>query len=283
MSLKNKFFIVFSVCLLTACGHYSEDLAALDNPAVQDIEPAGGADFLTSLSGQYLALAKSENDEAMDYQAAKYFTQKAKLTRIGKFVPPAMVKEFNVPEDKIVQAQELRARLVKAIETQNTFENANKLAKAQAQYDSWLERLDDGHEEAGVAQEIEATLLSLSDPQADEVNYTLYFEPHQTDLGAGSAAKISEIAEFFTENPYYEVTVIGYTDGVAAEDASGTLATNRALSVRQALIDAGIPGFQIRVYREGEQAAFTPVADGTDAAFNRRASVILSLQDNRLM
>ncbi|MEM6781844.1 MAG: hypothetical protein AAF569_08275, partial [Pseudomonadota bacterium] len=177
MSLKNNVFALICALSISACGHYSEDLASMGSVAPQDIAPAAGNDFSSFLASEYMALAQEENRK-YDYQAARFYTEKAMAAQKGQSVPPASLREFDIPTQYQGKAQEKRERLVAALQIQKTPENYASLAKAQTQFDSWLEQMEEGHQEVDIqtcAESFDAAMLMLENPMANEVNFTLDF------------------------------------------------------------------------------------------------------------
>lgn len=163
--MKHTIFAL--VLLLGACGHYSQDLASLDgkmtNPAqpapyvtayasndLNAIETASGGpgvyydSFEKILAEDYYKLARYENDHAMDYKAAQYYTKKAKDATMGKQVQPGNLRQFDVPDSEKPQLIQARAQLDTALQTQRSPYTDPMLAKAVVCYDCWLDQAEEG-------------------------------------------------------------------------------------------------------------------------------------------
>lgn len=179
MKKINIISMVCAVFLVGGCDHYSDKLAAMNDVSggfsqnapqqiaynnlsdVAQIEPAAGGamasgiinratnvaskskKFSHYLKGQYIQLAKYEQDEAHDYAAAKYYTDKIEKLQSGDMVMPASLKDFNIPADKRGEMQEARASLVEAMKTYRSPENRQQLAVAQASFDCWMDQVED--------------------------------------------------------------------------------------------------------------------------------------------
>lgn len=286
MSLNKSIFSILSVCLLTACGHYSEDLAAMDRMNRMDtvvphlIEPAAGHSFNTYLASEYMALAHEENT-SYDYKSAALFTKKAKAAQQGKVPPPSKIDEYDLPEEAMKTATMKREKLVSALQTQNTPENYAALARAQVQFDKWLEESEEGHQQAAIkncSDSFEAAMMQLGNPLADEVNYTIHFGAQDTALTQGSITTIQDVARFFGENPDYDFMVIGHS--AYGRDT----AASRAGNVREALVQAGVPAMTIRAYTQKEQATFYKAsATPTPTAISERVNIILRKKPQPVM
>ncbi len=208
MMRELKFCAWASVILLGACTHYSEDLSSLEadmaKPVAvaaattteitspQEIAPAAGNMMMPAptpapmpavtamatpdalpqyLAREYYAMAKYENDKAYDYKAAKEFTQKAMASAKGKKVEPSKISAFDLNAQRARELNAARAELMAALAEQNTPENAQSLAKAQARYECWIERAEEAANDdhyASCKSEFEAAMATLTMPAAGE-------------------------------------------------------------------------------------------------------------------
>lgn len=280
MFLKKQALMVLSLGMLTACGHYSEDLASMDTVQPQDIAPAAGNDFSAYLAHEYMELAKQEN-AAYDYQAAMMFTNKAKAAQKGEEVSPFAFRDFEIDSQYEGEVEQKRLELLGALQSKNSPENYFTLAKAQTQFDSWLEQLEEGHQPKQIqtcAESFDAAMKKVENPLADEVNYTLTFASGSTNVQTTAQQKLHEAIRFYQENPQYGFTVIGYINNAAAEAGQYNIAVQRALNVRDMLIKAGIPSYQIEAYTGRQQAGLYPAAENSE-----RVNVIMRVPSEPAM
>lgn len=152
---------------LSACSHYSDDLAALDSQAIQSaptqvamsdtalatMTPAAGDEtpsvpFAELLAQEYLALAK-QNETAMDHKTARYFTVKAQAAKKGEAVAPGTPEQFGISGARADAVRSARAQLTAALKQNMTPNSQYALAKAQTQYDCWLDDVQDGRGDTG--------------------------------------------------------------------------------------------------------------------------------------
>lgn len=279
MFLKKQSLMILSLALLSACGHYSEDLAAMDAVAPQDIAPAAGNDFNSYLAHEYMALAKQEN-AVYDYKAAMMFTEKARAAQKGQEVTPFTLRDFDINEENREIVKQKRLQLIGALQSKNAPENYYELAKAQTQFDSWLEQLEEGHQGAQIKtcmDSFDEAMRKIENPSEDEINYTLDFTVGSTDIGAQGQQKIQEAVQFYQENPAYQFTVIGYINNETAEAGQSNIAVQRALNVRDLLIRAGVPSYSIQAYTGRQQAGIFP-ADNA-----QRVNIIMRAPENTAM
>lgn len=275
--------------ILGACGHYSEDLSSLDNqylksnatqvasvqPALQDISPAaGGAEFMTATNtaalGQYLArdyydLARYENDKAYDYAAAKLYTDKALNASKGKISAPSCIAAYRVPQDKLPELNEAREALIAALRSGQLGGSEAQLAKAQTNFDCWLERAeeasDDAHFasckegfEASMAQIImpaagtpaQGVISSIPAPSSVQM-FEIKFTGNTDAIDTAAFQSIEQCAAFMNtpQGTGYTAVITGFTP-IAGDEAARVMATSRALRVRDALVAKGVSAAAIK-------------------------------------
>ncbi len=205
--------LLASVFLLGACDHYSNELASLDGQyksapvqvaaTTQDlnaIETAAGGgasteNFNQTLARDYYALARYENDHAMDYKAAQYFTGKAKAATMGKEVQPGNPRQFDIPKDQQAPLIEARSSLVSALQTQRSPQTEPMLAKAVVCYDCWLDQAEEGKTGAAAtcADSFNQALSNLTMAMNNGSRVSVPFQPHQTALANHAGTHITQI------------------------------------------------------------------------------------------
>jgi outer membrane protein OmpA-like peptidoglycan-associated protein len=101
------------------------------------------------------------------------------------------------------------------------------------------------------------------------------FQTGKYQLKPAAMAKLDQIAEAL-KSKEQPITVYGYTDNVGGVDMNMTLSQNRAQSVRDYLVQKGIP--QDLISAQGKGPA-DPVSDNTSVegrAMNRRVELVVS-------
>jgi outer membrane protein OmpA-like peptidoglycan-associated protein len=117
-----------------------------------------------------------------------------------------------------------------------------------------------------------ATLDALPQPAAV---FLLYFDTATETLVPESAARLDQIKAQLARRPAPEILVIGHTDtvGGAGSEANDALSLRRAQSVRQLLIEVGIPAEQIVAQARGGRELMVATKAGIDEPQNRRVEI----------
>lgn len=103
----------------------------------------------------------------------------------------------------------------------------------------------------------------------------VFFETGKSDLSDESRVELNKAVELMETNPSMVIEVGGHTDNVGDDDFNMKLSHERAKSVRQYLVNAGIASERIQAKGYGET---TPVADNETEegrAANRRTEFII--------
>ncbi|MBS0512030.1 MAG: OmpA family protein [Proteobacteria bacterium] len=106
--------------------------------------------------------------------------------------------------------------------------------------------------------------------EVDEVGEALakiYFNLGQTELPADASASIATVVAALQAEPAKHALLSGYHDETGGAAVNAEVAKNRALSVRKALVDAGIPAERVLMRRPAVTLG------GADAAEARRVEI----------
>lgn len=90
------------------------------------------------------------------------------------------------------------------------------------------------------------------------------------EVSGSESSKISEVATAM-KSMNKTLIVAGFTDDRGTEEYNRGLGERRALAVRQALIDAGVPADKIQTVSFGEEMPADPGSSDSAWAMNRRA------------
>lgn len=108
------------------------------------------------------------------------------------------------------------------------------------------------------------------------VSYTVHFVTGSaTELTPESQPVITQMQAELARRPAAELVVIGHTDRAGSAEANDKLSTQRANSVRDILVAAGIPATRMEVAGRGEREPLIVTADGIAEARNRRVEINL--------
>jgi outer membrane protein OmpA-like peptidoglycan-associated protein len=115
------------------------------------------------------------------------------------------------------------------------------------------------------------TLLSAM-PPAPKV-FTLYFVEGTTQITPDSQATLDELRRLVTAAS--DVQITGHTDTTGDAASNDKLSVDRAIQVRAALVQQGLPVSNARVTGRGERELRVPTPDGVSEPANRRVEVII--------
>ncbi len=104
----------------------------------------------------------------------------------------------------------------------------------------------------------------------------IYFDYDSPQLKPSEQAKLNQVVTYLGANPTHGVIIEGHCDERGSNEYNLNLGDQRALSVRAALISAGIDGMRIQTRSYGEER---PVAFGHDESswhLNRRAEFVFT-------
>ena len=105
--------------------------------------------------------------------------------------------------------------------------------------------------------------------------FILYFETGGAVLTAASQAVLPDVVAEVRRRPAPDVAVVGHTDTVGGNDINVRISTQRAFSVRDLLIDAGLRRDVIEVSSHGENNLLVKTPDNTPEPRNRRVEVTI--------
>ena len=124
------------------------------------------------------------------------------------------------------------------------------------------------------AEEIQTTFgqALAAQPAAPQV-FLLYFRTGTTELVPDSQAQLPDIIATVTGRTAPDVSVVGHTDRAGSDEFNMRLSLDRAESVRDALVEAGLTIERIEVTSHGENNPLIPTADDVSEPRNRRVEV----------
>jgi outer membrane protein OmpA-like peptidoglycan-associated protein len=103
--------------------------------------------------------------------------------------------------------------------------------------------------------------------------YTLYFIEGTTQITADSQATLDALRKVVT--PTSDVQITGHTDTTGDVALNDKLSIERAVQVRAALVQDGLPVGNARVTGRGERELRVPTGPGVSEPLNRRVEVII--------
>lgn len=107
--------------------------------------------------------------------------------------------------------------------------------------------------------------------------FLIFFPAGSAQITSGFAPSLSEALTYLRANSglYRRIDVTGYSDTVGSREANQALGMQRAITVKGALVNDGIPAELIVVSSQGESDLLVPTGDGVREAQNRRVMIVV--------
>ena len=125
---------------------------------------------------------------------------------------------------------------------------------------------------AAVQQRYGAVLAAQPAPPQ---HFVVQFEANGSRLTAAAAAVLDQLRAALAGRPGADLVVTGHTDRVGSVEANDRLSLQRAQTVRDMLVAAGVPREAISVAGRGEREPAVATADEVAEARNRRVEIKL--------
>lgn len=272
----------FAVLALAACE--TDNLDSFN--AGQTASPSGSA-FDNALYGGYAALARDEQNPYGDYSsdtdARDQFSSRAVATANGDTVLPEMVADRMLPPGEVDGANDVRRRLVAALDAGGRDKAPAAAARAQVMFDCWLEQLEENYQPQDISRcrnglndalaEVDEALrpppVVAKAPQAEP--FLVFFDLDRSDITADSAEILRRAANVARASGAASISVVGHTDSSGSAAYNDALSIRRAEAVRDALAANGVSTDSITIEGRGEGDQLVPTADGVPEERNRRA------------
>jgi outer membrane protein OmpA-like peptidoglycan-associated protein len=140
--------------------------------------------------------------------------------------------------------------------------------------------------EVGASGRVSQSTISQQDVDSDfaraiaaqppePISFTLYFEEGSTVVLDASRETLSALFDEVARRQAIEVQVTGHTDTVGNRTDNDTLSTNRALVIKEMLVDQGLQADFIRAVGRGERELLVETDDDVSEPKNRRVEVIV--------
>lgn len=101
----------------------------------------------------------------------------------------------------------------------------------------------------------------------------LYFEAGGNVLTPESQQALANIRQEIAQRPASEAMVIGHTDRVGSVEDNDRLSKVRAETLRDLLIESGVPANKLEVVGRGEREPLVATDDEVDEPKNRRVEI----------
>jgi OmpA-OmpF porin, OOP family len=267
------FSIGLAVLLLAGCSNGVEQIEKARNLNVTS-EKANR--FKESLVKEYRALAIYESDLMGDIPDAAKYAEKAIQAADGLAPGPDRLRSRTLPSELLKDIRPLRKRLL-AVDVQST--NPEKVARAQASFDCWLEQLEEGFQPEHIAACRKRFLGALLETEAKLPEaFVTFFDSDGVLLIDDGVAAAARVAQTVKETDGFNILLSGHADREGATNYNQQLSEQRATVVRDQLIKVGIDQKYIRTVAFGETQPLIETHDGVPMRKNRRVEIAISLE-----
>jgi outer membrane protein OmpA-like peptidoglycan-associated protein len=124
----------------------------------------------------------------------------------------------------------------------------------------------------GVNETFGKTLAALP---VQPTSYLMYFVEGTDELNPDAKRTIDRIVAEVIARPSPEIAVVGHTDFIGTDQYNDTLSLQRALRVRDLLVQRGIPAKIIQAAGRGKREPLVQASDDVAEPRNRRVEIIV--------
>ncbi len=117
---------------------------------------------------------------------------------------------------------------------------------------------------------------AMRDAVGEAVDVHILFKTDETEVAGETQDRLSRLAKLLARMEGMSIRVGGYADARGDAEHNAQLSAQRAASVRETLIRAGVPATRISVDAYGEQHATADEKDLDALAFDRRVQLTLT-------
>ncbi|MGM9486836.1 OmpA family protein [Ideonella sp. YS5] len=159
---------------------------------------------------------------------------------------------------------------------EKTQQKSDQLAVAQA----------GAQQDRARSTDLEMQLKDLNAKQTDRGDIVslgdLLFDTNRSEMLGAGQRDLSRLAAFFKMHPKRTALIEGFTDSQGDREANVGLSQRRALSVRDALVEQGVPADRLSARGYGDAYPVASNATSSGRQMNRRVEIVLSRDDGRV-
>lgn len=244
--------------------------------------------FVQELSKQYHKLYVGQEGPSYEWANKKYFDEKSRRVAAGRLVQPEQPDTWNVPAEIRPEMNNAYDMLqIALVPDRKKVTSPVAAARAQAYFDCWVEQAHKKWTPTHMGQDCRAAFYKQfcimygkqcahkKQAEAAQGNmYRIYFDTNKSAVDAAGRAAIADAVAAYNRGAK-EVIVVGHTDTVGSAAYNLKLSKARADSVRQALVNAGVPNDKILEKYYGKEHPLVKTGDNVPNAHNRRVLLVV--------
>jgi len=284
-TIRAKFFrrerMKFKSLLLT--GVAAAMLAGCSTQNVNAVRDYAEADdsFNSHLASEYRDLAVFEHDLMFDMRDAGFFARKSLAASQGEAVAPSAVTDRKLPDFAVTELSTAHDLLTDALGKPEYQASPARLARAQAKFDCWMEQQEENIQPDHIAAckiEFYEALRALTGQNIAVIRDTIeaYFDHDSAKLDDDAMQAIRQAADVIKGDARMNVLLTGNADTSGADDYNEQLSKRRAMAVRSALLQQGLPTDRVRILAKGEKNLMVQTGDNVRERKNRRVDILIS-------
>ncbi len=247
-----KIGVISAAVLSAGCAEY-------EVRKLHDMTPQGSS-FSKALADEYKGFSTHEIRARYDDPDAAHFAMKGQdaAAGLGEKVMPETLADWALPTTTMPEFKKSRARLVSALKCNGRDKAPVLSAKAQSNYDQWIEQAEERWETQCInsarldfyenLRKVEEVICPLDTaPQ-----FHVHFKLGSHALDAKALKTLEEAIAAATHNCHCKVFLTGRTDAVASRAFNLDLSKRRADSVKTELLAKAIADHRIIARGFGE-------------------------------
>lgn len=255
-----------------------------------------GDAFTRALTDEYRQLTVFEADEMYDWTDASYYARKGQRAAAGETVQPQEMAERRLPAEHVGELTSTRGELVGLLDASARTKVPETAARAQANFDCWMEQQEENFQPDHIAacrdafylalQEMKTAMAppAMAEPKPEPMpapapavpqRFVVFFGFDSTRVTPAGTSVIRDALAAARTVGAGEFSVTGHADRAGPAEYNLGLSLRRANAVRDALVGGGVRADGIGVAGRGEAENAVPTADGVREPANRRVEIIL--------
>jgi outer membrane protein OmpA-like peptidoglycan-associated protein len=230
-------------------------------------------DYYSYLATQNSALAlalasgKAADAHVAEGDVERQRIQLAARTREAEAARAAAESATARADNATAQAEAATAQAEAATaQAQSATTRAETAEAGQQRFQDELQQLQAQQTERG-------TVITLKD---------VLFATGRSELLPGAERSLDQLATALKDAPDRALDVEGFTDAVGDDAFNQTLSEQRAMAVRQALVDRGVDGARITSHGYGKQYPVASNSTSEGRQLNRRVEIVLAQSGNQV-
>ncbi|MGE3935134.1 MAG: OmpA family protein [Rhodospirillaceae bacterium] len=273
--------------MLAGCGYTTVD-------ALNKTPTPPSQNFSGYLADDYKSFANYEGYQMYDWPDAQHFANKGLAAAKGQAVPPEDPGKWKIRNAHMrADLDAAHARLHQAIAKGGGAKAPQAMARAQVEYDCWVEQAEEGWQyndiascRNGFVQAMMVVDRGLAGPVAAQPpmpaaptparDYLVFFNFDSAELTDNGRDIIRSAAEAARQQNIRIFQIVGHADRSGSDRYNQALSMRRAETVARELQQMGFDRRDLMISAKGESDPLVQTADGVREPQNRRVTISIN-------